>query len=80
MSLDARYILVYDNLDYLEPTPMERDKKFLEDNFGGEVEFMECCTLFWDKPKYILSQEDIDSLQADQVLERRDGELWDIVK
>lgn len=80
MSLDARYILAYENLGYVEPTPMDIDKKFLEDKYGGKVEFVESCTLYWDKPKYTLSEEDIGNLLADQILERRDCELWRIVK
>lgn len=78
MSLDARYILVYDNFPYLEPTPMVIDIKFLQDKYGGKAEFIECSTVFWDKPKYTLSQDDITNLLADQILERKDGELWTI--
>jgi hypothetical protein len=77
MSLDARYILKYDCQSYLSPTPMELDKKFLFEKYGGE--FMEIgweYDLFWEKPKYTLLAEEIKKLHADQILEYRDCDKW----
>ncbi len=51
MSSDARYILVYDVHGYLNKTPMQIDKEFLQDKFGGYFQFFnDGYSLFWDKP------------------------------
>jgi hypothetical protein len=81
MSTDARYILAYDVLSYLEPTPMQRDKDFLEEEYGGYFEFFNNgYSLYWDKPKYLLDRDVLQFLCADQIIERRDCELWEIIK
>lgn len=80
MILDARYIFVYENLPYLSPTPMEKDKEYLEKEHGGYFEKIDHSTLYWDKPKYLLTQDDFDKLLADQILERKDCELWRIIR
>lgn len=81
MSLDARYILSYDNLPYVETSPIVKDMSYLNDKFGGEfIIFDSGNSVFWDKPKYTLSPEDIENLMADQVLEKKDCELWSILK
>lgn len=81
MSLDARYILSYDSHRYVEPTPLQIDYEFLKNKFGGELLiFNNGDSIYWDKPKYTLPLEDIDLIRADQILERRDGELWKIIK
>ena len=77
MSLDARYILQYDTQAYIPPTPMDKDKNFLESEYGGEcVQIGSEFTVFWDKPKYTLLPEDVEKLMADQVLELLDGGIW----
>ena len=78
MSLDARYILRYDCHSYLSPTPMDKDKEYLINKYGGELvpigwEY----DLFYEKPKHLLLPEDIKNLLADQVLEYRDCEQWE---
>lgn len=80
MSLDARYLLVYETLGYVGETPMEKDIHYLQSNYGGSFEYVDCTSVFWDKPKYILLPNELEKLYADQILERRDGELWKIVK
>lgn len=80
MSADGEYILYYDNLPYVEPTPMELDSRFLNDTFGGQIERINCHCIYYNKPKYLLSDEDIINLNADQILESRNGEIWKIVK
>ncbi len=80
MSLDARYLLVYDDLGYISPTPPEKDIQYLEEKYGGKVIHLEGHTYFWDKPKHTLLDEEIKNLHADQVIERRDCELWEIRK
>jgi hypothetical protein len=79
MSLDAVYILSYYNLGYIEPTPMQIDVRYLEENFGGKCEYIDCSTIYYDKPKYTLLPEQIEKLLADQILERKDCELWTIL-
>lgn len=79
MSLDARYILVYETV--YEGQPWHEDIKYLSEKYGGEFTFFNGCrSIFWDKPKHTLSEEEFKKLFADQILERRDCELWDIVK
>lgn len=81
MSLDANYILSYDRHDYIEPTPMQQDMKFLKEEFGGEFTIFDFgCSIFWEKPKYTLHKETIDALMADRVLEKKDCDQWEIVK
>ncbi len=80
MSYDARYIFVYDDLGYLPPTPMEKDIEYLKEKYGGEFIRFEETSTFWDKPKYTLLDEELEKLLADQVLERGDGEIWEIIK
>ena len=76
MSLDANYILFYENFDYSNPTPMQRDKEYLENKFGGCFFEFGCYLIYWEKPKYTLLKEEIKNLLAHQILEKKDGELW----
>ena len=80
MSLDARYLFVYDNLGYVEPSPMKKDIEYLKYKYGGEFMEVQETTIFWDKPKYTLDYEEFSNLLADQILERKDCENWEIVK
>jgi hypothetical protein len=80
MSLDARYIFVYDVQGYVGKSPMDIDKDYLKEKFGGEFEYIDGYSVFLNKPKYTLLPHEIDNLHADQVLERQDGELWKIIK
>jgi hypothetical protein len=81
MSLDARYILKYENLPYLSPTPQEKDKLFLEKTYGGEViKFDIYESYYYKKPKYVLMSEDVEKLLADQILECQDCSFWKIIK
>lgn len=77
MSTDAEYILDYYCNGYLEPTPMQRDKEYLESNYGGRVEFIASSISYWQKPKYCLDEEDFKKLLADRILEKRDCELFE---
>ena len=80
MSLDARYILCYENLPYIEH-PREKDIKFLNEKYGGYFDVFDCGnSVYWDKPKHTLPSEEIESLLAGRILEKRDCELWEIVK
>lgn len=81
MSLDACYIFSYDCLPYCNPTPMDIDEKFLQDKYGGYfLSFDNGCSLYWDKPKYTLEEEDLSNLLADRVLEKKDCQQWEIIK
>lgn len=80
MSLDAVYILVYEVHGYLPPTPMDKDRNYLKDKYGGSFLNLDGFSLFWDKPKYTLLRDELKNLFADQVLERKDLELWKIIK
>lgn len=81
MSLDARYLLVYEALYYISPTPIEKDIKYLKNKYGGEFYDIDGrFSIYWDKPKYTLPEEEYDKLHADQILERKDCELWKIIK
>lgn len=81
MSLDANYILSYDNQNYVSPTPMQIDKMFLKDKYGGYfMPFEDGYSVYWEKPKYTLLEEDLSNLLADRVLEKRDCEQWEIIK
>jgi len=81
MSADAKYLLCYDNLLYVSPTPMERDIYFLKNEYGGTFKVINDCLLYWDKPKYTLIYDEIEKLMADQVFERIDVEgYWKEVK
>jgi hypothetical protein len=80
MSLDANYLLVYDNLPYVAPTPIEKDINYLKEEYGGEFIKITSTTIYWAKPKYTLPPEELIKLNADQVLERKDCELWKIIK
>lgn len=82
MSLDSRYILKYQTLPYAEPTPMQKDKEYLETKYGGEVvKFDIYESYYYDKPKYELDEEDIKQLKADQVLRcNDDDDTWHIIK
>lgn len=80
MSLDANYILSYINLPYVKPTPMEKDIQYLERKHGGHFDKINCSTVYWEKPKYLLPKDELKHLLADQILERKDCELWEIIK
>lgn len=80
MSLDANYLLVYDNLSYASPTPMAKDIEYLETLHGGHFEFVQATTVYWEKPKYRLHPNEVQCLLADQVIERLDCERWEIIK
>lgn len=81
MSLDASYILVYDVLGYVEPHPAHIDYLYLYEEYGGYFNFFNHgYSVYWEKPKYLLPREDLEKLLADQVLERKDGERWEIIK
>ena len=80
MSTDAIYILDYTILGYISPTPMEKDIEYLEKKYGGAVNYIDCCTICWHKPKYTLLPEEYENLLADRVLEKRDCELFEVVK
>ena len=80
MSRDAQYILDYYSNGYIEPTPMQLDKKYLEQEYGGEVYFISSSVAYWDKPKYRLSDGDYKKLRADRVLEKCDCDLFEARK
>lgn len=80
MSLDADYIFSYYVHNYVEPTPMQKDIDYLKDKCGGYFEIIADGSVYWNKPKYTLSREEFINLNADQILERKDCELWEIVK
>lgn len=80
MSTDATYILSYDALDYLCPTPMQKDINYLKEKYGGYFERIGHHDTYWEKPKHTLLQEEIDSLYADAVLEKKSCDQWKIVK
>lgn len=82
MSVDAVYILVYEPNNYLSPTPMEKDRQYLLEKWGGEFEEIggSAFNIFWRKPKYRIYLHELKNLMADQILERVDCELWEIVK
>lgn len=78
MSLDARYIFVYDSLcDNL----MEIDKCYLEQKYGGSLEELYgASSFFWDKPKYTLLDEEFKNLHCLQILEKtEDDMIWRII-
>lgn len=84
MSADGRYILKYDVQDYKEPTPMQKDIKYLTEKYGGkihqmydDINYLAEYELFYEKPKYKLIPEDIQELKADQILESVQGENWE---
>lgn len=72
MSLDAEYILDYECFSYVDPSPMSIDKKFLEDKYGGKVVYVQEHILYWEKPKYLLLDEDFKLLIADRIFEKID--------
>lgn len=80
MSLDARYILSYEPLPYMDPTPMSIDIDYLSKKYGGYFFSVEDTTIYWNKPKHLLCPEEFNILGCDQILERRDGEMWELVK
>jgi hypothetical protein len=80
MSTDARYLFAYYSLDYLKPTPMQKDFEYLHKEYGGDFVIINSCLLFWDKPKYKLPSKEYNKLYADQILECKDCELWEIIK
>jgi hypothetical protein len=73
-------LLSYDALPYASPAPMERDIHYLQYKYGGHFEYVDSFTIYWDKPKYVLPYDEFDILLADQILEKRDCELWKIIK
>jgi hypothetical protein len=80
VSLDANYILVYEILPYIPPTPMQKDINYLKEKYGGVFETISEGSIYWEKPKYTLPLEEISNLMADQILERKDCELWKVIK
>lgn len=80
MSLDACYIFVYNVLPYAGKTPMEIDISYLRDKYGGYFSFVDGTTVYWGKPKYTLLRDEFKNLMADQILERKECELWEIIK
>lgn len=77
MSLDAVYILYYsDNREIF----MEEDIKYLKEEYGGHFETLTGGSIFWIKPKHTLADHELEILQADQILERKDFESWEIIK
>jgi hypothetical protein len=80
MSTDAHYIFCYEELPYVKPTPMEKDIIYLKENHGGFFQNITETTIYWEKPKYTLMDNEFKNLMADQILERRDCELWKIIR
>lgn len=80
MSLDATYILVYWNLNYVQPSPMAIDFSYLSKKYGGKFTRITQTDIYWDKPKYTLHPDEFKNLKADQILEKKDCDLWEIVK
>jgi hypothetical protein len=81
MSLDAKYILSYENLYEEKRHPRNKDIEYLKHKYGGEfIIFDYGNSVYWDKPKHTLSPEYINYLSVDQLLEKKDCELWEIVK
>jgi len=80
MSSDGEYLLTYECQNYCKPTPMEKDKTYLEEKFGGELIVITEFLLYYEKPKYRLYDEDLQKLCADQVFECVNGSHWEIVK
>jgi hypothetical protein len=79
VSLDAKYLFCYEPFLYLEH-PKLNDIAYLRDKYGGEFIEVDLDTIYWDKPKFTLPETDISNLMADQILERKDCELWEIIK
>jgi len=81
VSLDANYILSYYINDYVYPPPMKKDIDYLRDKYGGSfLYFNNGYSIYWEKPKYTLPFHEYKELFADQILEKKDCELWEIVK
>ncbi len=79
MSLDAEYIFHYDSLPINYKDMMNKDINYLKDKYGGcFVEFS--TNFYWEKPKYTLLPEEIKNLHSDQILQKKDMELWEIIK
>lgn len=77
MSLDAVYLLIYESLPYISPTPMEKDIQYLKNKYGGEFnDIDDRNTICWIKPKHKLPTKEYKKLHADQLFEREDCELW----
>jgi len=77
MSLDAEYIFSYEFFDDLL---REEDMAMLRDKYGGDfLKISHHCggTIYWEKPKYTLLPEEINSLRAAQIFERLGAEdVW----
>lgn len=72
MSLDAKYILIYDL--HALPSACLSDAEWLYNTFGGQyVIFDNHHCLFWDKPKYKLLPDDISKLECSQLFECDDN-------
>jgi len=81
VSLDANYILLYYTHDYIDPSPMKRDVEYLRNKYEGSfLYFNNGYSVYWEKPKYTLPSDEYKKLFADQILEKKDCELWEIVK
>jgi len=80
MSSDARYLFIYESLPYESPSPIELDIEYLSEKYGGIFTDIDGrFSIFWDKPKYTLSRREFLKLNCDQIFERKDCELWELV-
>lgn len=82
MSLDGRYILMYVNNTYSFPTPMELDKKIIEQEIG-KVDFTELdsgFTIHFAMNKYRLDPDLLDKLHADKIMEALDGDIYNEIR
>lgn len=80
MSADGVYLLVYECHNYAEPSPMEKDKKYLlKEHWGRFIQLDEFLS-YWEKPKSRLDDEDYENLCADQILESVDGNIFTIIR
>lgn len=83
MSEDGAYILRYQfgNDPRIERFPdgetaFEKDKKYIESKHGGELVQIDNYNWYYQKPKYRLTDEDLEQVKADQVLESTSSKEW----
>jgi len=75
MSSDGIYFMYYEG-DYKF---LDYDMKSLEEEYGGKHVKLNYNTIFYDKPKYTLCDDDFKKLHANQVFESINGDHYCLI-
>lgn len=81
MNENVHYIFAYSKESFVHGTPMFHDLQFLKNKNVGIFEIISNgYSLCWSGVEKPLVSEEIKHLRAAQIMERKEGELWKIIK